>query len=132
MSVRATLHHDPTSIEISRTDAGIDARQGEAGVELDDVFGRRRRDLGHAPERAAAFLLHLQADELEGVVRALLRLRQAGELDLDRRSALYLAVEPDHRPAARALGLQDARRSPADEQRRADREAVRVIACVLD
>ena len=95
-------------------------------------FAGSGRDLGHAAELRAAVLLDLEADELEGVVLALLGLGQLAPVDLDRVAARRLAVEPDHGTAAGALRLDDPRRLAADEQRRAFREALRVLARLLD
>ena len=66
---------DPAFVEVDVEHAGLDERQQQAGVEGERVVGRSVLHLGDRTERAAAFLLDAEPDELEDVVGVLARAR---------------------------------------------------------
>src|SRR2546430_8485503 len=120
-------------LEIDFAHAGLDEREGESGIEVEHVVRNAGRHLGDPAEHAAALLLDLETDELEGVVLALHRRRQRlarhGKVGAARR----LAVEPDHRAAAgAALRHDDLRPLAVDVDDRADREPLQIVTGLLD
>jgi hypothetical protein len=103
----ARRDNDPSAGEVDRPDAGLDERQHQPRIELQDVVRRILVDLGDAAQLLAALLLDPQADELEDVVGVLVGRRQLAARHGERRAALHLPVEPDHRPALRAALRRD-------------------------
>src|SRR2546429_9451220 len=100
-------------LEIDFAHAGLDEREGESGIELEHVVRNAGRHLGDPAEHAAALLLDLETDELEGVVLALHRRRQRPARPGKAGAARRLAVDPDHRAAARAALRHHDLRPPA-------------------
>src|SRR5207302_2365853 len=125
-------HDDTTDLEVDLADAGVDERQGEPAVELEDVVRRVLRDVDDPPECLAAFLDDLQAAELEDVVGVLCRGREGVARDPELGPSLDAALEPDHRPAAGLPRRDDAELGAVDEDRRADCEASQILARALD
>src|SRR5690242_6337918 len=125
--------HYPSAGQVDLTDAGLDERQREPGVELEHVVRDARGDLGYPPEGATAFFLDRQADQLEGVVLALRRRRQRLASNRDLGAARHLAIEADHGPTAgTALRRDDLRAVAVDIDHCAEREPLRVVACLVD
>jgi hypothetical protein len=76
MRRETTRHEDAARFEVDLEDAGVDEREREAGVELEDVVRDTRLNLGHVAEGAAALLLDREPGELERVVLVLFGRRQ--------------------------------------------------------
>jgi hypothetical protein len=127
-----TRHQDAAAFEVDLEDALRDERQRVARVELEDVVRHSGGHVLHDAEPAASLLLHLDADELEEVVAALLDGRKLVPRDGEDGAALDGAVEPDDHPAAGPLRGDDRRSLLPRQQARAHREALGVIARVLD
>ena len=113
-------------------DALRDERQREARVELEDVVRHPGRHVLHGAEPTASLLLHFDADELEDVVAALFDGRKLVPRDVEHDAALDGAVEPDDHPAAGPLRGDNRCSLLARQQARAHREALGVVARVLD
>jgi hypothetical protein len=128
----AGCHQDSPPFEIDLSDAGLDHRQRETRVQLKDVVGDAGGDLRDRAQCAAALLLHRQADELEGVVSAGLRLGEVCAPHLERCAALDRAIQPDDNTASCSLALDDLDRLAADDELGARRETLRLLAGVLD
>src|SRR5262249_29172968 len=120
-------------LEVDLADARLDQRQRESGVEFEHVVCDRRRHMYDPPERATAFLLDLEADELEDVVLVLGRRGQLVSADGQLGAARRLPAEADDRPTTRpALRHDHLRRLTLDVESRPDGEPVGVVARPLD
>jgi hypothetical protein len=127
-----TRHQDAAAFEVDLEDTLRDERQRAARVELEDVVRHAGGHVLHDAEPAASLLLHLDADELEDVVATLLDGRKLIPRNGEDGAALDGAVEPDDHPAAGPLRGDDRRSLLPRQQARAHREALGVVARVLD
>jgi hypothetical protein len=103
-----------------------------ARVELEDVVRHPGGHVLHNAEQAASLLLHLDADELEDVVAAVLDGRKLVPRNCEDGTALDRAVEPNYDPAAGSLRRDDGCGFLPRHQAGANRETLRVIARALD
>src|SRR5438094_7988289 len=127
-----TRDEDPAPFEVDVEHAGVDERERDFRIELEDVVTEPRLDRGHAAELAAALLLDGDPDELERVVLVLARLRQLRARDAQLGSARHVAVKLDHGPPTGAFRRDHRRRLSLDPQGRALGEPLLVLARVLD
>jgi hypothetical protein len=125
-------NQDSPRTEINLSDTGLDQGEEKAGVQLQRVVRRARRDVGDDAEPSPSLLLYLEADELKDVVGAGFRLGQLGAGYLEPRTARDRAVEPDHQPHAGALALLHSDLLAARSEHRPGSEALRVLARSLD
>jgi hypothetical protein len=123
---------DSAPVEINLLDACADHGERNPGVELEDVVGHPRRDLGHPAQPPAALFLHVEADELEDVVGVCFRLGKLVAGDPERSSTGDGTVEAHDETVARPLALEDLRGLAVDEQRRPRLEALGNLTCILD
>jgi hypothetical protein len=119
-------------LEVDREHAILDERERESGVELEYVVRHTRGDVLHATERTAALLFDREPDELEDVVLAVSRRRQLGSRHREDRASHCRALEADDESPSGPLRGGHGDRSAVDEDLRAGREPIGIVARILD
>ncbi len=128
----ATRHQDAAALEVDVEDAVRHQRQREARVELEDVVRHSRGHVLHGSERTTPLLLHGEADELEDVVAAFLGRRELVSRNGEDGAALDRPVQPDDSAPPGTFRRDHRGGLFPRQQARADGEALRIVACVLD
>ncbi len=129
---RTRRDHDPAGVELDGSHAVLDERQQEAGVELEHVVRDARYHPNDPAQQPARLDLDVEALELERVELALRKGRQLLGRQLEQGPAGHGPVQPDHRPAGGSLRLDHRRRLAVDVDPGATREALRILARILD
>ena len=125
--------HDAPTLDVHRPNAFRNEREHESRIELEHVVRGPRGHVDDAAELSSLLVLDRQADELEDVVRPLLRRRELVDGDLDHGASRHRPVEANHEAAAsRSLGRIDPGGLSLDVDPSADLKAGRILARALD